>query len=661
MYFKGETVVDAHPPLGRLFVYFIAKYIRRSRASVEEYDSNVYIGKAYTNTIISGEYTALRTLSAVTSCVSVVVGHEILTEMGVPQDKAFFASLLLLFEGAMYSIFRLFMIDSYVLVSISIILLSLMKMNRLSCTLQRMHRRTKQKVHPTDQMEGTRAAAAKSAQGIDICTISIKKDNSKTKKIEDSNISCTDRKSREDSRKREGMKRKSPLRLYIQCMLWAAVLSVSLGIGASFKWAVLPMGVPIGVYLLADLIRSKRESAKKIKLLLPVLQGTLILSISFLIYMGVFVANFQVQNSFTSKTNFWYSLRYNAALKNSPYAAYKRVQIPRNGSVQIADLSMSQFITVNEKTLSVTKSADASTEWTVRPVETMEYNRPVHIQHNSGLYLSGEESSFLSEAPSVLQIEEAADGVGIKNKNGNYLYLSEREGGRWRDASHSLLLLCSHKKSSAPPEPNGHPIYSSAIRPSNYMEMFVESNKVIFKCNSTLNGNHKYKSHPSTWLYKLSPIHLWSGAVGETASKDKHEATSQMFFLPNPIILFLSFLSLFLYTGLILTTKLKNALAHVLLLSAYLSNYLPYFLLSRDTYAHHYIPSYYVSILVLGCILGKADSRNIFISTVFLAGAFFMGQLPVLTGGTPSYERCTGAFACTGASSVCEVFDSVFE
>lgn len=672
MYFKEETVIDVHPPLGRLLLYLIVKYVLRVSPDESVYDDTVYIGKTYYNTFLSGGYATLRTLSALVSCVSTVAGYEILSELGLKKKKAFLCSLLLLTEGTMHSIFRLFMVDSYVLSSISLILLSLVKMNKFSRRiLYRPEKDSKvqcvTKIRFNIKDSHSEESVCKDKQPhtktANICTNSIK----------DRNILGKHRIRVEQ--KEEQKKQKEPLilqsegPLYIKSFLWACILSVFLGLGASIKWAVLPMGAPIGIYLLTDLIRSKRRRASVKRLLLPIAQGVAILGISFAIYVSVFIANCQVQNRYTEKTNFWYSFSYNASLRDSPYSAYKRVPLSADAPFHIADQSTNNSLVISNGSLSFIKGLPEDIQWTVEPANldsAIGHSTPVYIRHASGLYIHSESDSFLSDHPDALFLENTdSSGVLVKNRENQYLNLQDRKGGKWSHIPHSFLFLY------APPDGNirrhtqtdRHPVYSSVVYPATYLRMLAENTKVIFQCNSTLTGQHMYKSSPGMWPYKPTAIHLWSGAVAEThPDAEGKEVTAQMFLVQNPVILWLSLLSLFLYAGLILTTEVKNTLAHILVLSAYLSNYLPYFFLTRDTYTHHYIPSYYVSILVLGYIIGKTDRKYIFIGAVCAtAGGCFLGQAPLLLGRKLSYERCRASFGYAEPPGVCELFDSIFE
>ncbi|KAH9386693.1 uncharacterized protein NEMAJ01_1589 [Nematocida major] len=646
MYFNREAVVDVHPPLGRLFAYFIAKWILGSKGAGAR--TSPYIGKAYEKTVLSFSYVVLRSASALASCISVVAGFGILRELGVRKNRAFLSSLLLLFDGAMHSIFRLFMIDSYVLAAISLILLSLVKMNKhAERTLQRPK-------EPKPRFSCTEASLAEcghaSPKTVSICTSTpaqkLRLHRKKTAPAEALAKKC----------------KKRPVcspRSYFCALEWACVLGVALGIGASFKWAVLPMGGPIGVYLLTDLIRSKRKGCGLLRAMLPCVQGAAILALSASVYLSVFFVNFRVQDAYSEKTNGWFSFAYNATLKGSPHSRYKRLCIPAGAAVRIGIPEMSQFLSVNSSLLSVTKSTEQSPEWTLTPLEKMEYGAPLYIQHASGLFLSGEAPSFLSRTPSPMRILPAPRAaLSIASSRGLYLNPAGESGAAWTKHACRLLVLYGGRESSSPAESAS--IESSEVTPQGFFQKLWEANKVMYQCNSTLSGTHTYKSFPREWVYSPRPIHLWSGAVSETAAEhsQSYNPTAQIFLVANPLIVFLAAVSLCLYLVHALTTKIKRrALSHVIILAAYLCNYFPYFLLSRETYTHHYIPSYYVSILVLGYLLGQLP---VFFHgmTAVLCGALFAVQAPLVLGTRTSYEMCRIALWFSGQKTACDLFDA---
>ncbi|KAI5133812.1 hypothetical protein NEAUS07_0764 [Nematocida ausubeli] len=669
MYIKGETVVDVHPPLGRLLVYGITKiYLRHINVPDEFDEASVSIGKTYANTILSSAYIVLRAASAITSCISVVAGHEILTELNVSKGSALLFSTLLLFDGSMFSIFRLFMIDSYVLSSISLILLSLLKMNRQRYLLQRIYRSQKGilqeiNISPKDHHSALTP----------ILTNSIKNTTQKhmnTKKDEE--------------RKRTNHTVNKLQTAYIQAIKWSVILGISLGIGSAFKWAVLPMGAPIALYLLTDLITAKKKSLSKRRLLLPVLQGTIILLIAIVIYTSTFIVNFSVQNRSSEKTIHWHSFSYNASFTNSPYIEYVHDTIPPYKLITIAIPEISHFLTVSNQTFSISRVPSAEPEWKIIPQKTMEYGMPVYIQHTSGLYLSTD-PSFLSYTPSVLYISKYKKHIAIKSHSGSYLNLSETQTATWSPILQPVLLLQKrtpiqqtdstihgtladtkrtirniHPYSSTESIQNSTKssrICSSTIEPSSLIERIIESNKVMYLCNKTVTGSHAYKSLPAAWLYKQNIIHLWSGSVSEFTDPLSSRSI-EIFLVQNPVLLISASIGLVIYLILVLTTELPQALSHFLVLTAYVSNYLPYFLIARDRYIHHYIPSYYISILILGGLLYRC---NYSVLLVCAAAIMHMVQLPILQGSSAYFEQCCLSLYLSNRLSSCAVFPSILE
>ena len=76
-------------------------------------------------------------------------------------------------------------------------------------------------------------------------------------------------------------------------------------------------------------------------------------------------------------------------------------------------------------------------------------------------------------------------------------------------------------------------------RKASFSEMFMELHKTMWKNNKNIKGKHPYKSHPITWPVLDRGISYWKSVIGN----------SQIYFLGNPVIWWLSTKSFVFYVG----------------------------------------------------------------------------------------------------------------
>ncbi|KAF9909488.1 hypothetical protein EC991_008470 [Linnemannia zychae] len=155
-------------------------------------------------------------------------------------------------------------------------------------------------------------------------------------------------------------------------------------------------------------------------------------------------------------------------------------------------------------------------------------------------------------------------------------------------------------------ESNAHPSYPADARMVNYKKpgflgKFLELNKVMWETNAGLVESHPYDSRPSSWPLLKRGISFWG-------KDQKH-----IYLVGNPFTWFLSTAAIVLYVALrgLLFLRDKrgynddfNGLREYYELSggfffmAWIYHYLPFYLMDRQLFLHHYLPALYFAILL---------------------------------------------------------------
>ncbi|RKO98086.1 LOW QUALITY PROTEIN: PMT-domain-containing protein [Caulochytrium protostelioides] len=176
-------------------------------------------------------------------------------------------------------------------------------------------------------------------------------------------------------------------------------------------------------------------------------------------------------------------------------------------------------------------------------------------------------------------------------------------------------------------------------RQPSFWEKFIEIHKVMFKINNDLKSSHPFDSRPVAWPLLNRGISFW-------AADEPHRG--QIYLLGNPILWWLAVLGIVVYVvyeaACILLTQ-RGFFFHrfgpvrdianqtVLLFSAWAFHYLPFFVMSRQLFLHHYLPAFYFSVLLLGTVFHAVTFRwapkmqwaSMTVIAVLLACAFTYG------------------------------------
>ncbi|KAJ1919699.1 hypothetical protein H4219_001840 [Mycoemilia scoparia] len=142
----------------------------------------------------------------------------------------------------------------------------------------------------------------------------------------------------------------------------------------------------------------------------------------------------------------------------------------------------------------------------------------------------------------------------------------------------------------------------ASYRKPSLLAKVVEANKVMWRVNNGLTKSHPYESRPISWPILRRGIAFWG------------EDSRQIYLLGNPIVWWLSSLSIVLFGGLLLLLILRdqrgfhdrmggirekymNSTGWFCL--SWLMHYFPFFIMGRQLFLHHYLPALWFSILAL--------------------------------------------------------------
>ncbi|SAM86298.1 related to dolichyl-phosphate-mannose-protein mannosyltransferase [Ustilago bromivora] len=213
-------------------------------------------------------------------------------------------------------------------------------------------------------------------------------------------------------------------------------------------------------------------------------------------------------------------------------------------------------------------------------------------------------------------------------------------------------------------ETNTHPLLVSPSDPKTRVEMvnyrtptflerFWELQQVMWETNAGLTDRHAYDSRPQTWPMLKRGINFWT--------KDHR----QIYLIGNPIVWWGAFLSVLAYLasrGLLMLRAqrgygdLKDSRVRFydqtcgFLTLAWGLHYLPFFLMHRQLFLHHYLPALYFSILILAVVFDFSTSAlrprfrlvaGVLVTIVVLAG--FVRYTPLTYGSDWTLQECEKA------------------
>ncbi|EST06774.1 MIR motif [Kalmanozyma brasiliensis GHG001] len=211
-------------------------------------------------------------------------------------------------------------------------------------------------------------------------------------------------------------------------------------------------------------------------------------------------------------------------------------------------------------------------------------------------------------------------------------------------------------------ETNSHPLLSPAADPKpdmvnyrrpSFLDRFWELQRVMWETNAGLTDRHAYDSRPQTWPLLKRGINFWT--------KDHR----QIYLIGNPFVWWGSFLSVLGYLAArgfaMLRAQrgygdLKDSRVRFydqtcgFLALGWAFHYLPFFLMHRQLFLHHYLPALYFSILVAAVMFDFATGAmrprfrlvaGVVVTVVVFGG--FLRYTPLTYGGDWTLQGCEKA------------------
>jgi len=149
-----------------------------------------------------------------------------------------------------------------------------------------------------------------------------------------------------------------------------------------------------------------------------------------------------------------------------------------------------------------------------------------------------------------------------------------------------------------------------------FFRKFAELQVLMLQHNAGLTASHPYASGPINWPFLISGISFWT----------ENDSQKQIYLIGNLIGWWASVVALSIYFGIVgadllarrrdvypvpdeVRNRLWNSAGFFVLVWAV--HYLPFFLMGRQLFIHHYLPSHLASAMVAGAVLNFVISETI--------------------------------------------------
>ncbi|KAK5130671.1 hypothetical protein LTR08_001832 [Meristemomyces frigidus] len=141
-----------------------------------------------------------------------------------------------------------------------------------------------------------------------------------------------------------------------------------------------------------------------------------------------------------------------------------------------------------------------------------------------------------------------------------------------------------------------------------FLKKYFELQRAMFYHNNALTSSHPYSSQPIQWPFLLRGVSFWT----------ENETRQQIYFLGNPVGWWFASSILAVFAGILLAdqvsvrrgvdaldtrtrSRLYNSTGFFFLIWA--AHYLPFFIMGRQLFLHHYLPAHLASALVAGALV----------------------------------------------------------
>ncbi|GAB1311139.1 Dolichyl-phosphate-mannose--protein mannosyltransferase 4 [Madurella fahalii] len=148
-----------------------------------------------------------------------------------------------------------------------------------------------------------------------------------------------------------------------------------------------------------------------------------------------------------------------------------------------------------------------------------------------------------------------------------------------------------------------------------FLRKWFELQRSMFWHNNQLTASHPYASLPYQWPFLLRGVSFWT----------QNDTRQQIYFLGNPIGWWIASSVLAIYAGIVLAdqfslrrgmdaldhrsrSRLYNSTGFFFL--AWATHYFPFYVMGRQLFLHHYLPSHLASTLVTGALVEFIFSQD---------------------------------------------------
>ncbi|XP_033647476.1 protein O-mannosyl-transferase 1-like [Asterias rubens] len=166
-------------------------------------------------------------------------------------------------------------------------------------------------------------------------------------------------------------------------------------------------------------------------------------------------------------------------------------------------------------------------------------------------------------------------------------------------------------------------------RKLNFWGKFWELQMKMLTKNFEINHQHRYQSSPQEWPFTQRGIAFW-------LSKNSN---MQIYFLGNPVTWCVATVSILVFISILITFIIRDrrkcqdltqdewerlVVTSVVFLGGWILNYLPYFLMDRTLFLHHYLPALLCKVMLLAAttewiystILRSSAQQSVFIGLI---------------------------------------------
>lgn len=165
-------------------------------------------------------------------------------------------------------------------------------------------------------------------------------------------------------------------------------------------------------------------------------------------------------------------------------------------------------------------------------------------------------------------------------------------------------------------EERSKPAPPRKVKKMNFFKKFVELQLQMLQQNNHLTASHPYASGPINWPFTLQGISFWTD----------NDELKQIYLVGNPASWWLSVLCVSVYVGIMaadtvarrrgfypisnsIRTRMINTVGFFVL--AWSFHYLPFFLMNRQLFIHHYLPAHVCACAVMGSVFNFIATETV--------------------------------------------------